>query len=245
LYEWYKSYEELYHEGPAISEERLPLLLKLVDGLKFRNFLDVGCGDGSVTARFRERIGSEFTAGLEISEDGVTRAKRHGILAQIANIDADEFPFADETFDFILCSELIEHLFDPDHLLDEIHRVTKSQGLLLLTTPNVAAWYDRLSLLLGYQPVSIPVSLYFSEIGRLSGIKSLAGREHIRFFTARGIRDSLVNHGFEPIRIVGWMREPPPDAPFPFRQLARIVNVICSLRPSLCTTTIMLCRKSR
>jgi SAM-dependent methyltransferase len=56
------------------------------------------------------------------------------------NVETERFPYNDDTFDFVLCCEILEHLpNDPTHVLAEIHRVLrKPQGTLLLTTPNAA-----------------------------------------------------------------------------------------------------------
>lgn len=51
-------------------------------------------------------------------------------------VDACHLPFDDGTWDFILCRELIEHVFDADALLEEARRVLTSNGLLFLETPN-------------------------------------------------------------------------------------------------------------
>lgn len=57
----------------------------------------------------------------------------HGI-----NVECDAFPYEDGQFDVVVCAEVIEHLtFNPTNMLNEIHRVLKPNGLLILTTPNV------------------------------------------------------------------------------------------------------------
>jgi SAM-dependent methyltransferase len=66
------------------------------------------------------------------------------------NVERDVFPFADQSYDLVLCCELLEHLLiNPSHMLYEIHRVLKPDGYLLLTTPNVLRWQNVFSLLKG------------------------------------------------------------------------------------------------
>jgi len=66
------------------------------------------------------------------------------------NVERDVFPSADDTYDLVLCCELLEHLLiNPSHMLYEIHRVLKPGGYLLLTTPNVLRWGNVSSLLKG------------------------------------------------------------------------------------------------
>jgi SAM-dependent methyltransferase len=66
------------------------------------------------------------------------------------NVEKDVFPSGDGTYDLVLCCELLEHLLiNPSHMLYEIHRVLKTGGYLLLSTPNVLRWGNVFSLLKG------------------------------------------------------------------------------------------------
>lgn len=60
-------------------------------------------------------------------------------------------PFDDGSFDLVLCTEVIEHLNNPQNLIDELHRVTKSGGHLVLTTPNVHSVMQKLRYLFSDQ----------------------------------------------------------------------------------------------
>lgn len=74
------------------------------------------------------------------------------------NIERDRFPYADDSFDAVLCCEIIEHLLlDPVHALTEIRRVLAPGGALVLTTPNVARLENVCKLVEGvniYDPYS-------------------------------------------------------------------------------------------
>lgn len=239
---WYKSYDSLYH-GVSIPEERIKLMLRLVCTLKPQSMLDVGCGDGSLTVRFREELKVPFVAGLELSEDGAMMARKRDVNVHVVDFNSEGFPFLSDTFDFVLCSEVIEHLFDPDHLVQEISRTLKVGGILLLTTPNISSWYDRFALLLGYQPISISTSLKHPATGRLFRIESEAGREHIRFFTQRALKETMARYGLRPIRVAGWMKAPP--AGTPAMGLVKVLNSVFSLVSGLCTTSIIVCKKEK
>jgi len=85
-------------------------------------------------------------AGPEFRAPAVVRSPRRGTAETFAfdyfNVEADRFPYADGSFDLVLCCELLEHLpEDPTNMLAEIHRVLrKGTGRLVLTTPNAARW---------------------------------------------------------------------------------------------------------
>ena len=61
--------------------------------------------------------------GIEISEKGVEIARKNGIKCYQLDVDEEDFPFEDNFFDAVSALELIEHLYDPDHFLDEVYRV--------------------------------------------------------------------------------------------------------------------------
>ena len=69
------------------------------------------------------------------------------------NCEVDRFPYSDESFDTIICCELLEHLQkDPMHMMSEIHRVLKANGTLVLTTPNAVSLRALRAILAGVHP---------------------------------------------------------------------------------------------
>jgi ubiquinone/menaquinone biosynthesis C-methylase UbiE len=69
------------------------------------------------------------------------------------NIEDEPLPFEDDSFDFILLSEVIEHMeVDPMSMLSEINRVLKTGGTLLVTTPNCASSWAIHKILNGIEP---------------------------------------------------------------------------------------------
>lgn len=165
--------------------------------------LDVGCGDGNFSLVLGKVCRAKEVCGIDISPEGVELARNNGVKALQLDIDEGDFPFEDDYFDAIFCGEVIEHLFDPDHLLDEIQRVLTPEGFCVLTTPNLASWHNRIALLLGFQPHWTSVSTRYN-VGKLlpgSNVESPAG--HIRIFTARALRGLLKIHGFTILKALG------------------------------------------
>jgi 2-polyprenyl-3-methyl-5-hydroxy-6-metoxy-1,4-benzoquinol methylase len=71
-------------------------------------------------------------------------------------IDATQkFPFKDQSFHGIYMGELIEHIFDTNFLLSECHRVLKTNGIIVITTPNLATLIDRAKFLFGKSPKQV------------------------------------------------------------------------------------------
>jgi len=133
-----KIYSELYSKGMT-QEDRITKLTKMLKGCSFEKFLDIGCGDGSLTLFLAKLVKAKDIKAIEISEDGARKAREKGIECYTIDVDSEPLPFEDGTFDFVFCGEIIEHLFDPDHLLSEVYRVLKTKGTAIVTTPNLAA----------------------------------------------------------------------------------------------------------
>ena len=90
--------------------------------------LDVGCGTKPYQSLFKvdEYIGLEYDT---------PHCRRLGIAEYF--YEGNSFPFENASFDSILCNQVLEHVFNPDEFLTEIHRVMKPSGKLLLTVPFV------------------------------------------------------------------------------------------------------------
>lgn len=206
----YEDYTEKYKDPEyirlrALDALRLVNQLKDLKIFKKRNkTLDVGCGTGEFGAAFQRNFGANVF-GFDLNKLGVLKAKKNGLIARIGNIDR-RWPYQNSFFDSILGVQIIEHLVETDHFLQESKRILKKNGILVLTTPNLAAWFNRIILLFGYQPFFTEVSTLDKTLG-LSFTRNLTPNRkplgHLRCFTLKSIKDILELHGFEIIKIKG------------------------------------------
>jgi len=152
--------------------------------------LDLGCGDGAVSA-YLEGRGYLVTA-CDFNEAAVVAARGRGLRAvRLLNVESG-LPFEDSNFDTVFWGDVIEHLFDPEGTLTEIRRVLKSGGRLILSCPNVGYLGFRFKYL-------------FS--GSIRSLE-LAGQapweqEHIRFFNFQDLHSLLSQLGFRTRKLVG------------------------------------------
>jgi SAM-dependent methyltransferase len=137
--------------------------------------LDLGCGDGRLTAGLR----ANAVTAADVSAVALRRAARHLPGAEIASLVPDEpLPFVDGEFELVLCTETIEHVRDVQLFLSEVRRVLRPGGGLALTTPDHGRRTALRMLRNGFE----------SEFDPLS--------PHLRFFTGRSLTQLLEAMGF-------------------------------------------------
>ncbi len=95
--------------------------------------LDTGTSAGTNLRMLRE-LGFRDVTGLDISEDAIAFCEAKG-LGPVEQGDICAMPFADDSFDLVLATDVIEHVDDDARALREIARVLRPGGTLLLTVP--------------------------------------------------------------------------------------------------------------
>jgi ubiquinone/menaquinone biosynthesis C-methylase UbiE len=91
--------------------------------------LDVGCGWGRELSRLRNAVGIDICLPF-------LKTARHYVKNDVVLADARYLPFKENSFDFAVISEVIEHIVNPIEALNEIKRVLKSKAEFLIQTPN-------------------------------------------------------------------------------------------------------------
>ena len=106
--------------------------------IKQGKILDLGSGDGFLNKFLNNDINLVTTGkaspAFEIIQMDIAQDKDTGNITH----DAEQapYPFMDKSFDGIVCSELLEHVFNPHTVIEECHRILKTNGKLILTVPN-------------------------------------------------------------------------------------------------------------
>lgn len=164
-----------------ISLELLREALVSKDLTNSPKLLSIACSTGVIEKKMKDETGIPVY-GVDAVHDSLKTAKSRGILAVCIDI-SDQLPFRDDSFDFVFAGEIIEHIFDTRSFLQEINRVLKMGGYLVLTTPNLARLDDRFKLLFGGAPrQTSPLHPYLNM--------------HIRPFTYSSLKNALTVTGF-------------------------------------------------
>jgi ubiquinone/menaquinone biosynthesis C-methylase UbiE len=123
-------------------------------GVQGKKCLDIGPGTGR-WLQFLNKNGADYLGAIDISNESL---KRYSVICdktQKANVETDNFDFKTNNFDIVLSIEVLEHLMYLDHYLSEIFRVTKNEGLVLMTIPNILSLISRIRVIFGLFPVAV------------------------------------------------------------------------------------------
>lgn len=120
--------------GKLFLNNFLNSVVKTIRPLNIDSVLDVGCGEGFTLARLqKEKIGKSFE-GIEYDESAIELGKKLYPRLEITKGDIYKLPFKDNSFDLVVCTEVLEHLEHPKKAYKELIRVSKKY--ILLSVPN-------------------------------------------------------------------------------------------------------------
>lgn len=130
--------------GGRIAAEHLARYAFATQFIRGKAVLDIASGEGYGTAIMAEK--AKNIIGMDLAANAIAYAKHK--YAKIRNVqfevgDLAHLPFDTDTFDVIVCFETVEHVDDPLAAINELQRVLKSNGLLIISTPNKENYSDR------------------------------------------------------------------------------------------------------
>lgn len=219
-------FEEYNRQREAI--ESIPYSYALHEYLDFRGkqVLDVGSGNGYVLSKYAEEGAQVY--GIDITAQGVELCRKRfeylGLQGDFQVADAQEIPFPDNTFDCVCSMGVLHHVPNTQKALDEIYRVLKPGGRLIVMfyhrnsakyqlTYRVWSWFTGKSmqqLVNEFDGVGNPKGTVFSKkqlaemLGRFSGVKMTVGFLETSDIVLRGAR-YLPDGLFRPLApLVGW-----------------------------------------
>jgi 2-polyprenyl-3-methyl-5-hydroxy-6-metoxy-1,4-benzoquinol methylase len=149
---------------------RLPISNKLI--------LDVGCSEGYLGDALKKN--GNVVYGIDISKNSINKAQKKLDFALYGNIETMKIPWKSKTFDFIICLDVLEHLFDPKLVIKKFLNVLRNDGQIIISLPNIAYYGIRKNILFG--------KFQYENSGILDW-------GHLRFYTYQSAKALLIRSG--------------------------------------------------
>lgn len=176
------------------------------------SLLDIGCGSGELL-KCASREGVNDIHGVDQDASYLAELDQIGINLQQLDIEAEPLPYADQYFEAVTCLEVLEHLYDPLRLVQEVARVLKPGGIAVISVPNPYAIIARLHVLFG-KNISPPLTV----------------GGHIKFFQEKDLRRMCTAAQLDIQQIKGY---PYPTA---VKRYGRLIEWACQFKPGLFAT---------
>ncbi len=193
---------KIWHEAAAINND---ILISCVKPQKTVKILDIGVFRGELALKRLKNIKNPDIYALDIDDEAIRSSKVLGIKAKKYDIEKG-LPFKSNFFDIVCANQVIEHVVNVDSLAQEMFRVLKPKGFLIISTENLSSWHNIFALFLGWQAFSQQISS-IKNIGnpfRLNDNQFEKRADiHIHIFTLKGLRELLELHRFKIERVFG------------------------------------------
>jgi len=112
---------------------------------KVDSWLDIGCADGLMFDLIKQPIRNRIGLELDLS---LIRVAKKNANCSVIRADAHAIPLRDQSVDFISCTSVLEHLFCPKKVVNDIYRVLSENGKAVIITPNPFA--EKVAIFLGH-----------------------------------------------------------------------------------------------
>jgi 2-polyprenyl-3-methyl-5-hydroxy-6-metoxy-1,4-benzoquinol methylase len=142
-----------------------------------QSLLDVGCGEGVLTHRWAQQLGDKRVVGIDLDDPAIHAewARRAAPNLEFRVMKAERLPFADAEFDLATAIEVLEHVPDPGHTLEEMARVARRH--LLVSVPREPLW----------RALNMARGAYLKDLGNTPG--------HVNHWSKRAFVSLLSRHG--------------------------------------------------
>ena len=171
--EKYDQYIKVTEKGTKQVVNEFDNILPELSG---KQVLDVGCGTGILSEKY---LKNNLVFGVDNNKKSLEIARKKGFKVKLSDLEK-KLPFQNNEFDLVICKDVLEFIYNAEPLLNEMIRVTKKNGLLLIHVPNEFTILDLVNVFLGKGFLK---KRWYSNSSELSN-------PHVRFFTKK----QLVQH---------------------------------------------------
>lgn len=186
--EYVRRYDRLADAEGVLFEVPLRKEFILREIGRGKRVLDLGCSSGQLAKLIKEQNNEVY--GVELNTKAADLAEKRGIRVKIFDLN-DGIPFEDGLFDAVNAGEIIEYLYDTKFFFEECNRVLKPGGTLIVSTPNLNSFFNRVRVLTGG---------YLSQLGAFPDDHY---GDQIRVFNLSKIEELCAHTGFKVTGVVG------------------------------------------
>ncbi len=197
------------------------ILQKAIKNKQIMNCVDIGCGDGSDLSIISAHNAQTKLYGIDFGDWNAQKLKKLNIIPLYANIEIEKLPFDDNSIDFIIANQVIEHTKEIFWINHEIFRCLKVGGFLYLGVPNILSFHNRILMAVGYHPTQNKLT-----------------SAHVRTFSRKDVYGFYKNIGAGFCKIDGFWGSQ--FYPFP----KRIARMLSFLMPTFSFSIFFLIRKT-
>ncbi len=176
------SYQGKFNPNKLVPDNIDRLSIQMIPNNQ--KILELGCATGFMS-QYLKQVKNCQIYGVDLDPASIKLAKPHLKKARVGDLDQESTwkqIYQDKPYDVVFASAVIEHLKNPWDIISKIHSNLKKDGLLVITTPNIAHWRMRVHLLRG--------KFEYTQYGILDNT-------HTKFFTYFTFQDLITQAGFE------------------------------------------------
>ncbi len=162
----------------GIKDKRIIQILKNFN-INNKVCLDIGPGSGRWLNFMKNKNAKKLFA-VDISPKVIDLNKTFCNKIFQLDIESKKLPLKDNSTDLILCLEVLEHIRDPNNLINELFRIMKSNSIAIFTIPNILSFASRVRVLVGLLPIAI-----------------ISDPTHIKFYKKRSIFKIFSDYNFK------------------------------------------------
>ena len=191
------------------------ILKNIVKNINVSKCIDIGCGHGYDLSIVKEQHPGAELYGVDYGPWNSDKLKSLGIKPIVLNIENEKLPFEDESVDFIMSNQFLEHAKEIFWINHEVFRCLKQNGIFFMGVPNILSLHNRILMMIGYHPTcnkqtsahvrvfsKRDVALFYRYIG--GGFCKLEHFYGAQFYPFPKIISRLLSKLFPTIEVVGF-----------------------------------------
>ncbi len=160
------------------EKNRYKIALDRLKRFKPDKWMDIGTGNGYLAEITKQKLPDILAVGIDFVKEALDDAVDLD-EKKVVNLDRETVPYPDNSFDYVTCLEVIEHLTMRDNNLAEIHRIIRPGGKCLISVPNIQFIEYLIALFKGKMP------------------NPAADTRHMSIFTKRFLKQQIEKTGLK------------------------------------------------